>query len=559
MKICLIGIWNDFSIIDEGMKKISFFLFKKLSKKNEVLTLSIFNFFSFDFWRKIRYFNPDIIHYTCGGSLLSFILLKMISIVCSSKTVMTILQPHDYNPFSKFLITKLKIDIVLVQTQEQKELYKQLGFETGIFPSGVATHIFKPVNNETKVFLRNKYNIDQNKFIILHVGHIKRGRNLEIFKDLIDAQNEVIIVGSPSKKDMNEYSRLNTYGLRIVTDFFENIEEIYNLSDCYIFPVFKKSESISMPLSILEAMASNLPVISSKFGDLDRFFCEGDGLFFVNNENEMKDMILKIKNMKEVCTRKKVLSYSWEYLDIEMNKMYNNLLHGGIKNKEKNRMKKSFLICLVGIDGSGKTTQALALSKYLKGLGIDNEYVWCRWDPIILKPIIKVIQKILFYKEDIKRDYNNYNKRKNLFLNNRLVSILWKYSVLFDYFIKIFKDIKIPLSKKKIIICDRYLFDTIVDLAVDLKYTDKKIRKLINICLLLIPTPDIIFLIDLPEIVAFNRKGDIPSLKYLTDRRAIYLYLGTQFDMNVIKGDMSFREIQDELIKHTSSKIGVTR
>ena len=61
--------------------------------------------------------------------------------------------------------------------------------------------------------------------------------------------------------------------------------------------------------------------------------------------------------------------------------------------------KKPFMICLIGMDGSGKTSQALALNKYLKDYGISNKYVWGRWDPIIFKPIIRIVQKVLFYKQ----------------------------------------------------------------------------------------------------------------------------------------------------------------
>ena len=306
------------------MKKTNFFWVREISKNNNVLTLNIFNFFSFGFWKDIKNFNPDIIHYTCGGSLWSFILLKIVSIICKGKTVMTTLQPHNYNLISKFIITKLRTDAILSQTQMQTNFYKKLGFKSFIFPSGVDIDQFKPISKDMKTFLRNKYKIGQEKFVILHVGHIKKGRNLEVLKELLNDENEVLIVGSPSLKDTKEYARLESYGFNILTDFIKNINEIYALSDCYVFPVFKESECISMPLSVLEAMACNLPVISSKFGDLDKIFSEGNGIFFINEEKDISSYITKLDS-KNVCTREKVLEYSWECLGSRMSKIYDDL------------------------------------------------------------------------------------------------------------------------------------------------------------------------------------------------------------------------------------------
>ncbi len=329
MNICFIGIWDDFSILDEGMIKTNFFLVKEISKNHDVLTLNIFKFFSASFWKDIRSFNPDIIQYTCGGSLLSFLLLKIISIIFNSKTIMMTLQPHDYNFFSNFFISKLSSDIILSQTQKQCKFYEKLGFKSLVFPSGVDTEEFRPVDDNKKNFLRDKYSISREKFIILHVGHIKKGRNLEAMKNLLNDDTEILVVGSPSFKDDNEYNRLKEYGFNLLTNFIKNINEIYALSDCYIFPVFEEKECISMPLSVLEAMACNLPVISSKFGDLDKFFFESDGLFFINKENEVINCIHKLKKLdtENIRTREKVSEYSWKKLGLEMNKIYNDLKH----------------------------------------------------------------------------------------------------------------------------------------------------------------------------------------------------------------------------------------
>ena len=74
-----------------------------------------------------------------------------------------------------------------------------------------------------------------------------------------------------------------------------NIEEVYALSDCYVFPTppMNKINSIEIPLSVLEAMACNLSVITTKFGALPKVFEEGDGLIFVDDGEDGERAIRK--------------------------------------------------------------------------------------------------------------------------------------------------------------------------------------------------------------------------------------------------------------------------
>ena len=72
------------------------------------------------------------------------------------------------------------------------------------------------------------------------------------------------------------------------------------------------------------------------------------------------------------------------------------------------------LICITGIDGSGKTTLAKNLTKYLikNKPDIRIKYVYGRYMLFLLKPIYLLSNKILLRKQDINRNYNKYTKRK---------------------------------------------------------------------------------------------------------------------------------------------------
>ena len=335
MKICLLGEYSE--NLDEGMRKISVHLSKELSKRHSVLTLDLRDVAAKNFWKSIKSFNPQIVHYIHGGSSRGFILLKLISLYCSgAKTVTSIMR---FPTFSKYTVSFFKPDLILVQSYEVEKDFKREGCKTKFLPcGGVDIARFTPITSVVRSKMREKYRIEKEKFVILHIGSIKYGRNVQLLEELQNDDNQVLIAGSTSTGiDWKVYQRLVDAGCLVWTKYIENIEEIYALSDCYVFPVVLKkdnmgravADSIEMPLSVLEAMSCNLPVITTKFGALPRVFEEGDGLFFAEKEDDFLTALDKIKNgVIKVKTREKVLPYSWGNIGKKMEEIYLGLVGG---------------------------------------------------------------------------------------------------------------------------------------------------------------------------------------------------------------------------------------
>lgn len=231
-------------------------------------------------------------------------------------------------------------------------------------------------------------------------------------------------------------------------------------------------------MSVLEAMSCNLPVISTRFGALTRVFSEDNGLFFVGN-NEFDQIIKKIKNDNiEIKTREKFsfipgmisLKISMIFTKMYTTKRYEDIMAKNLKIKNR-------FICFTGIDGSGKTTACKMSIKMLEKKGMKYDYVYCGWrrfNSLFLVPFVTLLRR-----SNTLVSNNSGNKKLN-YLKNRFPA-LFQNVVLADYFLSIIFNIKIPLMLGRNIVCDRYVYDVIIGLGIDLGYPDKKIMKILKI------------------------------------------------------------------------------
>ncbi len=330
LKICIISERLEHPF-DEGIKNFAYNLIRKLSNNNNVLAitsqcrktneryiqrLGVNNsFLSYALFQKIRNFDPEIILYipSTSATFFSMIRVKVLRLYTrEAKVVMIALQPREYSFLTRKLISFVIPELILVQSLSVfKELY-ELGCRVKLIPSGVDLEKFHPVGSVKKTKLREKNRIDLNKFVLLHVGHINRNRNIHFLKKLQTNYHQVIIAGSTSTdQDKNLISELKATGVRVITDYIKNIEDIYRLSDCYIFPVTSETASIEIPLSVLEAMACNLPIITKRYGGLPELFNEGNGFFYYKNRTEIEEKINLLKSVT-IKTRKMVEPYSWK-------------------------------------------------------------------------------------------------------------------------------------------------------------------------------------------------------------------------------------------------------
>jgi len=103
--------------------------------------------------------------------------------------------------------------------------------------------------------------------------------------------------------------------------FYEKIEEFYQASDVYIFPVRNPTGSIDLPLSVLEALAVGLPVVSTRFGAIADMVPKEAPIMFYNSDSDLLPALLKIS---ELGSRTSVSTFppSWEKVADEYVQFY---------------------------------------------------------------------------------------------------------------------------------------------------------------------------------------------------------------------------------------------
>lgn len=208
---------------------------------------------------------------------------------------------------------------------------------------------------------------------------------------------------------------------------------------------------------------------------------------------------------------------------------------------------KPFLMCFTGIDGTGKTSLSKEIAKEMNERGFKCRYVYARLNPILLRPFIKLGDLLFLRQKNIFKNYHDYSKTKEKAITNHAtLSSIYLYILLADYFLQLFFKVKIPLLLGENVVCDRYVYDTIItDLSPFFNYSNTDLRNLLANIGSIFPKPDKIFLIDIDEGIAFRRKSDVPSIDYLIERRKLYLEFSQYCKMTVLDGTKDITYLKD--------------
>lgn len=227
----------------------------------------------------------------------------------------------------------------------------------------------------------------------------------------------------------------------------------------------------------------------------------------------------------------------------------------------------SKLICIIGTDGSGKTTLADSFVEALVAKGEKAERLWLGAESILMAPARRLLK--LAWKGRGKSKITGHDDRKSktttstrdyqaeIRNKNALVSRYpWAVKL---YLALVWTDYRMQVAVKRwrarantTIVADRYLFDVAVNLGLTLGWSPDQVVAFARSRLAKMQLPDVrVFLRVSPEI-SLSRKDDIPDIAYLRLRFSYYEAIAKAFGFVERDGTLPISNNRDWLIVETA-------
>jgi len=315
---------------DEGIKKFAWSAARALNVDHDVLVINVdrsgvgptegirqipssHTFLRSGLRSEVRHFDPDLVLYVPSPSSTLSSFLRSASLRRHAPTAthgMVALIPRRHGALVRPMVGSAAPDIVFVPSYRSLLHLSEIGVPGQLVPIGVDTDTFRPPAPGEKAELRRRYGVGEDRYVYLHVGHLSRKRNLPALQVLRAAGADVIVVGSTSTpQDRALRKELESGGIQVIREVVP-VDELYRMSDCYVFPVIDSEGCIEMPLSVLEAMASGLPVLARPFGGLRDHLPAGDDLRYWDTPEALVAGAAALRSNGNVAVRD-MEAFSW--------------------------------------------------------------------------------------------------------------------------------------------------------------------------------------------------------------------------------------------------------
>ena len=276
------------------------------------------------FSSRLKRINCDAILYVpqTSATPMSMTRAKLIRMQSGGKPVIVLsLQRRSFSDVVRSFISFIRPKLALVLSTESQAIMARAGVPAKRIPLGVDTGTFRPPEPGEKQGLREKYGLGEGR-IALHIGHVSTRRNLKLLKNLpLEGTRLAVVTSTSTAPDPGVREWLRRESIVVLDEYIENIEEVYRLADCYVFPTWNAKGAIEIPLSVLEAMATNLPVVTTDFGGIPDLFEEGSGLFICGAESEFADKFESAMALESAGTRDLVSGLTWDSVADEILKI----------------------------------------------------------------------------------------------------------------------------------------------------------------------------------------------------------------------------------------------
>lgn len=275
---------------------------------------------TFHLMRMVRQEKIDLIHAHfllppgLIGVFVGSIMGRKTAVTAHGSDLMIQAENPVLRPILKWVLGRA--DYVLVVNQNLKEKAIDLGINPEkiyITPNAVDADKFNPSNKQ----LPTDVKMSPDKPVILFVGNLVHQKGVEYLlkaKKLMKTDTELMIVGEgPLRHDLEKKVADDEIEDVVFVGARRDVDDIMPSADLFVLP----SISEGFPITILEALASGLPVVTTNVGGIPEVMNEQVGILVEPGDPgklaSAMDMILEdldLKNSMKTAAREHALKYA---------------------------------------------------------------------------------------------------------------------------------------------------------------------------------------------------------------------------------------------------------
>ena len=257
-------------------------------------------------YRILRKIKPQLVHTHLGGLSYSFLPARLLGI----PVVHTIHSPIEGKNITKlrcfhrfaYRFGAIPVAVSSETNKAAREIFKLQKIIT-IF-NGVEINNFD--TNLDKIKERKEQKLPVDKIILINVGNLKPIKNQKLIIDAVSRINNdklfLLILGrGEAEHELIAYAKdQGVKNFKIVKNC-TNVAKFLLASDIFVL----SSKSEGLPLSLLEAMAAKIPIISTNVGEMKKILVDHENAIVVksNNVEELTSAISELMANKKLQRR----------------------------------------------------------------------------------------------------------------------------------------------------------------------------------------------------------------------------------------------------------------
>lgn len=206
---------------------------------------------------------------------------------------------------------------------------------------------------------------------------------------------------------------------------------------------------------------------------------------------------------------------------------------------------KPMFICITGIDGVGKTTHVNLILEHLRNKGIKCQYKWLRFHHLLSLPLLAFCRVAGYTRLSTLGGTQKCSYHE--FYRSKLISAIYPWILLIDTAIFTTLKVYMPMRFGTTIVCDRFVYDTLIDVAVATKNHEIHNKTVGKLFLKLIPKDAKIIMVSLDKTHIYSRREELKEDTTFNERYELYQNFVNFFDIDTIDNTGEIRKVNKSI------------